>query len=310
MLRLPFHALITRPPEVFALADADWFIRSHAISVIPSVAALAPLRRGTDKAPDRPRRMLGLGDPRIGSGPPARCGAIRVSALRSSGGTGGNMYAGAYEDGLPLADPVRLSTLSRLPDSACELQSIAGSVGAERATLLLQQDATETRVKDMNRAGGLAAFDILVFATHGLVAGETSAVAPGLVLSPPAQATLLDDGLLTAAEVAALTLDADLVVLSACNTAAGDQANQDGLSGLARAFFHAGARSLMVTHWAVYSDAAVQVSTGVFAALDRDPSLTNAAALRQSVLAILADPTAPPLSRHPAFWAAFAIVGG
>ncbi|MEL6640517.1 MAG: CHAT domain-containing protein, partial [Pseudomonadota bacterium] len=148
-----------------------------------------------------------------------------------------------------------------------------------------------------------------VFATHGVVAGETSAVAPGLVLTPPAQAGLHDDGLLTAAEVATLDLSARLVILSACNTAAGRSAQDEGLSGLASGFFHAGARSLMVTHWAVYSDASAYVSSQVSKAVISGGQQSSARALRQVTMGLLDDPQGANRTKHPAYWAPFGVVG-
>ena len=76
---------------------------------------------------------------------------------------------------------------------------------------------------------------------------------PGLILTPPKEQTDLDDGYLSASEVAALKLDADWVILSACNTAAGGAEGAEALSGLARAFFYAGARAMLVSHWSVDS---------------------------------------------------------
>jgi len=83
---------------------------------------------------------------------------------------------------------------------------------------------------------------VLTFATHGLLAGDLKGLSePALVLTPPKEGTELDDGLLTASEVAQLKLDADWVILSACNTAAPDGTpGAEGLSGLAKAFFYAG----------------------------------------------------------------------
>src|SRR5437899_9420949 len=98
----------------------------------------------------------------------------------------------------------------------------------------------------------LADYGIVYFATHGLVAGDVKGLAElSLVLSIPKQPTEFDDGLLTASEVAQLKLNADWVVLSACNTIAGDKPGAEALSGLARSFFYAGARALLVSHWAV-----------------------------------------------------------
>ena len=77
---------------------------------------------------------------------------------------------------------------------------------------------------------------------------------PGLILTPPAEASEEDDGYLSASEIAGLKLDADWVILSACNTAAGGAQGAEALSGLARAFFYAQARALLVSHWEVNSE--------------------------------------------------------
>ena len=105
---------------------------------------------------------------------------------------------------------------------------------------------------------------------------------PALVLTPPDKpANADDDGLLMASEIAALKLNADWVVLSACNTAAGEEIGAQALSGLARAFFYAGGRALLVSHWPVYSDAAVRLTTSAFAELERNPKAGRAEALQQ-----------------------------
>jgi outer membrane protein OmpA-like peptidoglycan-associated protein len=110
-------------------------------------------------------------------------------------------------------------------------------------------------------------------------------------------------------EVAHLKLDADMVVLSACNTAAGDKPGAEALSGLARAFFYAGARSLIVSHWPVESDAAVKLMTSTFAAMGKDSKLTPSQALTKSMLAMIDDPNDPDAA-NPSFWAPFVVVGG
>ena len=109
--------------------------------------------------------------------------------------------------------------------------------------------------------------------------------------------------MLTASEIATLSLDADWVVLSACNTASGSTVGAEALSGLARAFFFSGARALLVSHWAVYSDAAVKLTTRTFAAMKRNPALGRAEAFRQSMLTLIKE------GRPPAYWAPFVIVG-
>jgi CHAT domain-containing protein len=132
---------------------------------------------------------------------------------------------------------------------------------------------------------------------------------PALALTIPEHLTELDHGLLTASEAAELKLNADWVVLSACNTAAGDKPGAEALSGLARAFFYAGAHALLVSHWPVSDEAAARLTADTFARLKKDASLDPAQALRQSMLALIEDPSSPD-NAQPAIWAPFVVVGG
>ena len=122
------------------------------------------------------------------------------------------------------------------------------------------------------------------------------------------QPTAVEDGLLTASEIAQLKMNADWVVLSACNTIAGDKPGAEALSGLARAFFYAGARALMVSHWAVNSNAATLLTTATFDIIKSDPKLGRAEALRRAMLAFMND-AANPRNAYPAYWAPFVVVG-
>ena len=138
--------------------------------------------------------------------------------------------------------------LARLKDTADELTAVAQKLGAQATDIYLRENAAETNVKRKP----LADYRVVYFATHGLVAGDVKELAePSLALTLPKEPTIEDDGLLTASEVAQLKLNADWVVLSACNTIAGDRPGAEALSGLARAFFYAGARALLVSHWPV-----------------------------------------------------------
>jgi CHAT domain-containing protein len=182
--------------------------------------------------------------------------------------------------------------------------------------------ATERTIKGLSKRGDLRSYRIVHFATHGLLAGETESLAkslvePALLLTPPATASDEDDGLLTASEVAQLDLNAEWVILSACNTAAGsagpgDALGAEALSGLARAFFYAGARALLVSHWYVDSDGAVKLTTRAIAELQRDSKIGRAEALRRSMLALMADTSRPAdwtPAAHPSIWAPFVLVG-
>jgi CHAT domain-containing protein len=182
---------------------------------------------------------------------------------------------------------------------------VASNLGAANSDIHLRRDASVTTVKH----APLEDFRIVYFATHGLVAGDVKGLAePALLLTLPASPSPDDNGLLTASEAALLKLNADWVVLSACNTAAGERPGAPALSGLARAFFYAGARALLVSHWPVATEAATRLATSTFDTLKADPTLGRSEALRRAMLAYLGDPSSPT-NAHPAYWGPFSLVG-
>jgi len=217
-------------------------------------------------------------------------------------------------------DLAELRAQEPLPETADELCAVAaalGALGQQEETVWLGERATERNLKALSRNGKLAHYKVLHFATHGLLASESEAILkakaePALILTPPKDGTPAseledDDGLLTASEVAQLDLDADWVVLSACNTAAGDKGDAEALSGLARAFFYAKARALLVSHWPVNSDAAVKLTTKAFVELGAHSQIGRAEALRRSMAELITK--GAPHEAHPAFWAPFVLVG-
>jgi len=307
---MPFHLMLTSAtnPDT-SPRNAPWLIRKMSVSVAPSVSSLAALRDRALVVNAATLPFLGIGDPMTGIQRNAPvdfdCGksaepALLTATLELSDEPllrdGGTAREGA------------VAALPALPETRCELAATARFFGPS-SRLLLQAEATETAIKSMSASGELENYRVLSFATHGLVAGELRANQAGLVLTPPGAATSDDDGLLTIEEIAGLRLNADFVLLSACNTAAGARAVDDSLSGLASAFFLAGARSLLVSHWPVYSDAAVRLTTGMFDALSADPTIGRSEALRRSMLAILDDPTSDGAMLHPAYWGPFIIAG-
>ncbi|MEM8975142.1 MAG: CHAT domain-containing protein, partial [Pseudomonadota bacterium] len=132
---------------------------------------------------------------------------------------------------------------------------------------------------------------------------------PGLIFTPPAKASKTDDGYLSAEEIASLKLDADWVILSACNTAAGDSADEgtEALSGLARGFFYAGARALLVSHWEVDSQATVKLITSAIRSISGNDSVGRAEALRNAMLQLATGKDTA--NNHPSRWAPFVVVG-
>ena len=323
LMALPFHALLysgetvgQEPQMLTMLADfreAPWLIRRQAVTVLPSLSSLRSLRGAlavnAPDAVDNRLPFLGVGDPIIGQNISVMCDQMQIAQLRAASTSTSVLSGMTGATGQRLADRASLLAMARLPDTVCELQALATTLQADSDTLLLGPDANERRIKSLNEARALEDYRVLAFATHGVIAGQAGATEPGLVLTPPASASEQDDGLLTASEIAAMRLNADMVILSACNTAAGADDEGEGLSGLARAFFHAGARSLLVTHWSVYSNAAVRLTTTTFDVLAADPGLSRSDALRRSMLSVLDDPDATDFELHPSYWAPFALVG-
>lgn len=191
--------------------------------------------------------------------------------------------------------------LAPLPGTVPELQSLAASLGADPQSLRLAAEATPGAVKSADLSG----VKVLAFATHGLLPGQVEGLQePALVLSPDATGS----GYLTASDVAGLRLSADFVILSACNTAGGDAESGEGFSGLARSFFYAGAHALLASHWPVYSDAAVKLTTGTLKAMAAEPGIGKDEALQRAMLDIL-DHDPNPAHWQPAYWGPFALIG-
>ena len=296
---LPPQLLVTRDPAGKALKDVDWLIRTHSVTVLPSVASLKVLHSKSSVAGGE-KPLIGFAAPIFDRDPQQLEQNVRIATdVTASRGIRGTV-----------ADIAELKTaLPPLPETANELREVAASVHADPADIILGPEATETRVKQEK----LDQYRIVYFATHGLVAGQVADFAklnaePALVLSLPETPTEFDDGLLTASEVAQLKLNADWVVLSACNTAAGEKPGAEALSGLARAFFYAGSRSLIVSNWEVNTESAVTLMVGTFAALASDPKLSHGEAMQRAMIAMI-DNTQHPKWADPKYWAPFIVVG-
>jgi CHAT domain-containing protein len=295
---LPPQVLVMTDPEGMDLASTDWLVRKYSIAILPSVPSLKVLRSGKSvTAAVKP--MIGFGDPIFDR--TALTDAAKAVALNRSLTT---FYRGVTADTEALA-----KALIPLPETANELRAIAEMLKASPEDIKLGDAASVTTVKKEP----LDNYRIVYFATHALVAGQVEEFAkvqaePSLILSLPDKPTEDDDGLLRASDIATLKLNANFVVLSACNTAAGDKPGAEALSGLARAFFYAGAKALIVSHWNVETDSAVELMTGLFRALDMNPHFSRADALRASMLRMITN-TSNPRWAQPAFWAPFIVVG-
>jgi CHAT domain-containing protein/Tfp pilus assembly protein PilF len=313
LLALPFSALIMqRTDQAFVrLADnfnkkrhsedelslyqqLPWLISSHAITVMPSGSTLRLIRNAPRQSDINGESFLGFGDPLLQGRGTARGGAMPkergTRALRDE-----------------------LTRLNRLPGTREELLAIARALSVPLEDhLFLSEQATETQINILNRSGRLGRARVLSFATHGLLAGELHGLTqPSLVFTPPDTPTDDDDGLVSLDDVLQLKLPhTDWVVLSACNTA-GDDGSGESLSGLARAFFFAGAKGLLVSQWSVDDQATQALMTEIFTRYGKE-HLAPAEALRQGMLAIMqegAHNREKAYFAHPFAWAAFFLVG-
>jgi CHAT domain-containing protein len=296
--------------------SVPFLARKVAVTQLPSVASLATLRALPPPKPDR-KMFAAFGDPWF-SPQQAAEGSQQVAQA-------GLQTRGIKTRGVPLVrrsapktegiDSADLAALPRLPDTADEVKSIALALRADIATdVFLGDKANEAAVKSMNLSGR----KIVMFATHGLVPGDLNGLTqPALALSSPSVAKVDGDGLLTMEEILALKLDADWVVLSACNTATGSGSGAEAVSGLGRAFFYAGTRALLVSNWPVETVSARTLTTDLFRRQADNPGLARAEAMREAELALIDSPGAvDPASNkplfsyaHPIFWAPFTVVG-
>ncbi|MDX2201477.1 MAG: CHAT domain-containing protein [Hyphomicrobiaceae bacterium] len=327
LTQVPFQVLVAENPAggfFSSAADfrtAKWAGTKYAMTTLPSVSTLGSLRRGqTETAAEKP--FMGVGNPALTGDARRPSDVERAEAARGmqtcqgskevQAGARRGIGLSAIRRGTGLADVEVLRHLEPLPETAKELCDVANRLGvaseAVETDVLLGQRATEAAIKWLNQTDTLSKYRIVHFATHGALAGEVDGIAePGLILTPPGKATDIDDGYLTASEITQLKLNADWVILSACNTAAGGAESAEALSGLARAFFYAGARSLLVSHWAVNSEATTLLITDIFKSVAEKPQQRQSQALKASMSAMIA--RGGPYA-HPAMWAPFVMVGG
>jgi tetratricopeptide (TPR) repeat protein/CHAT domain-containing protein len=345
LVSLPLNVLVTDPPKiaipgrVAGYRDAAWLGTHRSMFVLPSVASLKVLRQFV--RPSRaPKPYLGIGNPWLNGDQEdrfltydnpdlrtyynnvkkqaeraraiLRCARTRTPQRIASTRRPQSVrsVASLYRSGQVDIDQIR--ACAPLPETADEICEIGRRLGASESDILLGGEATKWRLKSLSLAGLLADYSVVHFATHGALSGDVEgATKPGLILTPPPPGHVStlddDDGFLTASDIAALVLDADWVVLSACNTAGPESESNEALSGMARAFFYAGARAVLVSHWAVGSDASVKLTTRAFDLLKKHPEIGRAEAFRLSMKELVEKGSS--FDAHPSQWAPFVIVG-
>jgi hypothetical protein len=238
---------------------------------------------------------LGVGDPNLYLASQEKISNIdyysKVTKLRS-----------IFRGGIIEGDKIK-EIYGPVDGSSEEIKTVANYLKPLKSTMLLGDDANETNLKEME----MSQFKIIHFATHGEISGALEGLnEPFLVLTPPDEASEVNDGLLTMTEIMALNTNADLVVLSACNTAAGDMPGTEGFSGLAKSFFISGSKSILVSNWYVETYSAQELVINLFKNIKEHPELTVSENFKTTMIEQLGKDKD---KSHPLFWAPFIIVG-
>jgi CHAT domain-containing protein/tetratricopeptide (TPR) repeat protein len=304
LYQLPFEALLTNPaapgappePAALRLVKAPYWVRTQNLSYLPSVSVLRSLRTLTKIPPVSQKPLLAFADPVFEE---EATPEISILGTRSQ-------KLQRLRDGGALPP----GTLSRLPETADEAKRALQALGGSESDLYLRGRATEHNLKKLP----LQQYRTVLFATHGLLAGEfRPGIQPALVLSFIGDPD--NDGLLEMGEILGLDLKSDLLVLSACNTGRSFTSKDrgEGFAGLTRSFMYAGADSLIVTLWSVESSSAARLMGDFYAGLQTKAKPDALAAAKQAMIAAAQEISMGPglkvTTAHPFFWAPYILVG-
>jgi CHAT domain-containing protein len=288
LMSLPFALLLTEKFNDADLHSAPWLVRSMSLAHAPSAANFVELR---DTA-----HQSHAGQPWIGFGdfhPVSRAVALR-----------------SFQTPICAKAADELAALPSLPHSRLELETARSIMGGRANDLLLGPAFTADAV----RRAPLKNFRIVHFSTHALLPFDLECLTEQLIItSAPSGATTADGAILTADDILKFDLDAETVILSACNSGGpGNKLSGERLSALARAFFYAGSRSLLATHWNLNDAAAERLVSALLRDHRANAAGGWARSLRAAQLAWL-DSTGrdqiPAEEAHPYYWAPIALIG-
>jgi len=268
---LPFEALV--PDD----RKERWLVQDYAVAYVPSLSSLRELSTRKRGLRSRPKKdLLAFGDPYYGS---------NEEDIR---GQGPDIFQDFYSN--PSLN------FFRLKYSGLETRGIASLFKASRTDAFERERATEDRLK----SEPLTDYRIIHFATHGLIDDKKPARS-SIILSLDQDHA--EDGFLQMREVFDLKMNADLVVLSACQTGLGQFIRGEGIEGLSRAFFYAGSSSVLMSLWAVNDQATYQLMERFYRHLKSSENPMNA--LRQAKLEMIDS----QVLSHPYYWAGFILNG-
>jgi len=286
---LPFETLIpSGRHEAPGESQPAYLAEKFATVYAPSASALVTVRAMNKQVAAPAKALLAFGDPIAPPAPERKTAtddATRTALPRLD---------------TPVTDEYRERGFSftRLPYTREEVLGISKLYSAAQREIYLGDEAREETVKSEK----MDQFRYIHFASHGFI-DESKPGRSGILLSRDAHSA--EDGVLQMGEIMRLKLNADLVTLSACNTGLGKLVNGEGILGLTRAFFYAGARNITVSLWNVNDSSTSALMKVFYENLNR--GLSKSAALRQAKLTLLRGKEAA--WRHPYYWAGFVLVG-
>jgi len=324
--QIPVQVLVTRDFKLEAdnnllfeqYRNVPWLANKYAVAALPAENIIVNQRSSKPREGEDDRILLAaFGDPLFGlENQETSATKVPKDDMTARGGLK-SRGAALRRRAVPQtrsADSASLEDLPQLPDTLDEVNSIALALNANiDGSLFTGTEASEANVKSKD----LSNRRFLVFATHGLTPGELDGLGqPALALTNPRITGSKEDGLLTTSEILGLRLNADMVVLSACNTAAANGAGSEAISGLGAAFFYAGAKSILVTGWPVETTSAKLLTTTMFGHFAGNNQVTPMQALQKSSVSLIKEGSFKDESgaevfayAHPIFWAPFFVVG-
>ena len=297
---IPLHLLPTnKTEECIDCSNVDWLMNKYDFAYVPNAAFFSIKKKknilANIKIKSNKPIFLGIGNPNL---------EVKRKTNSQNIAKKINKLTQTMSRGSFVRDTAEIKNIYGLVEgSQEELETIQKYLVPSKSKLLLWDDANEKNIKDMN----LKDFKIIHFATHGELAGTIKGQnEPFLVLTPPKIGTSENDGLLTMSEIMNLQNNAELVILSACNTAGGNIKQSEGFSGLARAFLFSGSKSVLVSNWYVETYAAMELTTGMMKQIKDNPKISTSKALSGSMKNFISNNKE---KSHPFYWAPFVIVG-
>ncbi len=288
------EALQYVPFAALSLPTGEPVVERYEVVSLPSAAVLGELRRKAAGRPPAPGMLAVLADPVFGADDPRvrKAGPAVAAEPRSEETPRGADLERAARDAGAGAFP-RLSWTRR------EAELATAQAGGRQVLAALDFQAS----RETATGPDLARYRVVHFATHGLLDSRHPEIS-GLVLSLVDEQGRPRDGFLRLPDIYNLDLGAELVVLSGCQTALGREVRGEGLMGMSRGFFYAGASEVLASLWAVRDRATAELMQRFYHAMFQQ-GLGPAAALRAAQLSMRREPR----WRDPYFWAAFNLQG-